>query len=408
MKNGLLKRNNLKTAILLGTLCSISYFAVYVARNILSAVSPQMLESGVSEEYIGMASSLFFAVYAVGQLINGQIGDKIKARHMISFGLILAGICNLAVRFIPASNIGFVLIYGVSGFFLAMIYAPMTKVVAENVDPIYVVRCSTGYEVACLLGTPVAGLLAALLPVCSVFFVGGSFLLLIGMIAFVCFRELEKKNLVRYGRYEMSEKGGKAKVKVLLKYQIVKFCLIAVITGIVRTSVVFWLPTYLSQYLGFSPQRSATVFSTITLIISLTVFIAVFVYERFGSMNKTILLMFSIAAVAFGCVWLIKHPILNIVCLVIAIMGSGCVASIMWCKYCPGLRDTGMVSSVTGFLDFLSYMAAALANIIFANAVSAIGWKNLILVWMSLMIAGILISFPYGIFIKKAHSEECD
>lgn len=85
-------KTNLKNAILLGTLCSISYFAVYVARNILSAVSPQMLESGFSEKYIGMASSLFFAVYAVGQLINGQIGDKIKARYMISFGLILAGI----------------------------------------------------------------------------------------------------------------------------------------------------------------------------------------------------------------------------------------------------------------------------------------------------------------------------
>lgn len=397
----LFKSEKLKKAILLGTLCSLSYFAVYVARNILSAVTPQMLESGFNEEYIGMASSLFFAVYAIGQLINGMIGDQIKARYMISFGLILAGFCNLAVPFVPASGIGFVLVYGVTGFFLAMIYAPMTKVVAENVDPIYVVRCSTGYEVACLLGTPVAGLLAAVLPMYAVFSVGGFFLLLIGIIAFICFWRLEIKGFVSYGKYEIKEKGGKVKVNVLLKHQIVKFCLIAVITGIVRTSVVFWLPTYLSQYLGFSPQHSATIFSIVTLIISLTVFIAVFVYERLRSMNKTILLMFSVAAVAFGVVWLIGHPIVNIVCLVIAIMGSGCVASIMWCRYCPGLRDTGMVSSVTGFLDFLSYMAAAVANIVFANAVSAIGWKKLILVWMLLMIAGVLISLPYGALIKK-------
>ena len=36
-------------------------------------------------------------------------------------------------------------------------------------------------------------------------------------------------------------------------------------------------------------------------------------------------------------------------------------------------------------------MAAAAANLIFANAVTAIGWGNLILVWLGLMIAGVLL-----------------
>ena len=84
-----------KNAILIGALCGVSYFAVYVARNILGAVSPQMLASGFIEKYIGTASSVFFIVYAIGQLINGFIGDKIKARYMMSFGLVLAGICNI-------------------------------------------------------------------------------------------------------------------------------------------------------------------------------------------------------------------------------------------------------------------------------------------------------------------------
>ncbi len=188
---------------------------------------------------------------------------------------------------------------------------------------------------------------------------------------------------------------------MLLKHQIVKFCFIAVITGVVRTSVVFWLPTYISQYLSFSSEGSATIFSAVTLAISLTAFLAVFIYERLKSMDKSILLSFSVAAVAFLMVWLIKHPIVNIVCLTIAIMGSGCVAAIMWCRYCPSLRDTGRVSAVTGFLDFLSYMGAAAANLIFANAVSEIGWGKLILIWFALMIVGILVSMPYKILDKK-------
>lgn len=51
-----------KNAVMIGTLCSISYFAVYIARNILSAVTPQMVEGGYTEAYIGEISalSLFF------------------------------------------------------------------------------------------------------------------------------------------------------------------------------------------------------------------------------------------------------------------------------------------------------------------------------------------------------------
>ena len=88
-------------------------------------------------------------------------------------------------------------------------------------------------------------------------------------------------------------------------------------------------------------------------------------------------------------------PVLNICCIVLAIMSSNGAASLLWSKYCPSLRDTGMVSSATGFLDFLSYMAAAAANLIFANAATNIGWGNLILVWLGLMVFGVIIALPY-------------
>jgi sugar phosphate permease len=53
-----------------------------------------------------------------------------------------------------------------------------------------------------------------------------------------------------------------------------------------------------------------------------------------------------------------------------------------------------MVSSATGFLDFMSYMAAAASSTLFANAVSQIGWGNLILIWCGLMLFGVAISIP--------------
>ena len=76
---------NAKDAIMLGALCAISYLAVYFAKNILGAVTPQLIGDGIfTAEYIGKISSLYFIFYAVGQLINGILGDKIKARYMLS------------------------------------------------------------------------------------------------------------------------------------------------------------------------------------------------------------------------------------------------------------------------------------------------------------------------------------
>lgn len=386
---------NAKKAIMIGSLCSVSYFAVYIARNILGAVTPLMVEEGYSEAFIGRISSLYFVAYAVGQLINGAIGDRIKAKYMICMGLLGAGITNLLFSLVASNEFGATIAYGATGFFLSMIYGPMTKVVSENTEPIYATRCSLGYTFASFFGSPAAGVLAATMAWKSVFAVSSTVLAFMAAVGFLCFASFERKGIVKYGQYKQQEKGV-GNIKVLLKHRIVKFAVISILTGVVRTSVVFWLPTYIAQYLGFSAKISASLFTVATLVISMTSFVAVFTYEKLGhNMDKTILLMFSTAAVMFLLTYLIKLPALNIVFIVLAIMASNGAASMLWSRYCPSLRDTGMVSSATGFLDFLSYMAAATANLFFANAVTDIGWGNLILVWFGLMVIGVAIALPY-------------
>lgn len=394
-----------RNAVFIGTLCSVSYLAVYVARNVLSAVTPQMVESGgYTEPYIGDISSLYFVFYAVGQLINGAIGDKIKAKYMISFGLLFAGVTNLLFPTIAQYRYGAMIVYAMTGFFLSMIYGPMTKVVSENTDPIHTTRCSLGYTFASFLGSPMAGFLAVFLSWQSVFVASSVFLFAMAVICFSFFCLFERRGIVQYGNYKPAQKGG-GNIKVLFKHKIVKYSLISIITGIVRTSVVFWLPTYISQHLNFSSQVAAGIYTAATLAISATSFIAVFVFERLNrDIEKTVLIMFISSTLFFILTYFIQNPIINIVCIVLAIMSSNGAACMLWSRYCPSLRDTGMVSSATGFLDFLSYMAAAASNIIFANAISAIGWGNLILVWLGLIIFGVVISLPYDKIIRRAHS----
>ena len=169
-KQNLLENKKALHAVYIGFLCSISYLAVYFARNILSTTTPQMIAGGYSEAYIGKVSSVYFIFYAIGQLINGAVGDRVKARYMISFGLLLAGISN----FIFSKMTGIFpqiaqYIYGMTGFFLAMVYAPMMKVVAENTEPVYATRCSLGFTFASFFGSPLAGVIASVFVWQSVF-----------------------------------------------------------------------------------------------------------------------------------------------------------------------------------------------------------------------------------------------
>lgn len=390
-----------KQALMIASMCFFSYLSVYVAKNVLGAVSPEMIEKGIlTTENIGSLSSIYFITYAVGQLINGKIGDKIKAKYMISFGLIFAGICNfIFVSFINSLAMAYIS-YAAMGFFLSMIYGPMTKTVAENTEPKYTTRCALGYTFASFLASPIAGVLASVIIWKYVLTTSYTLLIIMGIICFIAFSVFDRKGIIQYGKYKkIQEKGN---IKVLLKHKIVKFMAIAMITGVVRTTVVFWMPIYISQYLGFTTQKSTLIFSIATFAISMTAPLAVFLYERLGSnMDLTIRLAFTSATVFFFMVFLFKIPTVNIVFLVLAIMMSGVAASMTFSRYCPGLRDTGMVSTATGIIDFSSYMAAAISSKIFANAVEQIGWGNLILVWLSLMIIGVIISLPFDKIIRR-------
>ncbi len=391
----MLLSQKVKNAVWLGTLCAISYLAVYIARNILSAATPQMVAEGYSEEFIGKISSVFFIFYAVGQLINGLIGDRIKAKWMLFIGLSSAGIAFFAFPYLIDHPNAITVLYGLTGFFLAMLYAPMAKVVSENMELKYATRCSLGYTVAEFLGSPVAGVFALLFVWQGMFRVSSVVLLGMAFLTLVFFSLFEKRKIVQYGRYRTEEKSTQG-FRCLLERQIVKFSLVAILTGVVRTSVVFWLPTYIVQHLGFEAQAAVKAFTVATFIIPLSSFIGVFLYEKLGHhINKSLLLFFASSALFFVLAYFVSHPILNISLMVLAIMASNAAATIMFSCYCPSLSDTGLVSSATGFIDFLSYMGAAVANSAFANAAGTLGWGNLILVWFSLMVVGVFIALPY-------------
>ncbi len=391
----------LNKTFLIAVTCVMSYCTVYVARNVLGAVTPVLLSLGYSEEYVGQISSLFLVFYACGQLVNGFIGDRIKAKYMMTAGLLFAGISNVVFPFVIDSLFSAIIVYGISGYFLSMIYGPMTKFVSENLEQKQAVRVSVAYGFSSYVGSPVAGLLASFLIWNDTFTVSGVALIVMAVTTMSILLNLERNHGAVYnvGKKKIERQNGG--IKALFKRGIVRFSLVAILTGIVRTSVVFWLPTYINQRLGFSPEDSALLFTVATAVIAPTAFIVAVIFEKNKrDMRKTMITCFTASTVFFVLAFFFSNPVINLICMILAIMGNNGSATILWSMYCPSLYDTGMVSTATGFLDFLSYMSAALANVIFATASITIGWANLVLVWSAIMTIGIVVS------IKKFQNVE--
>lgn len=392
-------------AIFLGTLCSVSYLAVYIARNIIGAVTPKMIEDGISFDYIGQVSAVYLVAYAIGQLINGAIGDWIKAKYMVAFGLMSAGIANFVFAGLAGRTDFALVAYAWTGFSLSMIYGPITKVVAESTELKYATRCSLGYTFASFFGTPSAGLLATFLSWQATFRVSSVALITMAVVSFTFFTLFERRGIVKY-REHTKENGEKPKkdYRGLLRRHIVKFALIAMITGIIRTSLVQVMSAYFCEHLGYSSTKATATLSVTSFIICFTTFIAVFVYERLGrNMHLSPLVFFSFSALCFGVLYFVPsdYPILSIVVMVMAIMSSGASATVLYSVYCPSLRDTGLVSGITGFLDFLSYIAAALASMAIPHIVGNIGWRNTLLIAFGLMVLGVAICLPHILAKKK-------
>ena len=398
------KKVELKNALIIGAISSLVYLACYFARNILSVVSPQIVETTeISVEFIGTISTANMFFYAGGQLINGIIGDKVKAKYLVGGGLVLAGLCSVGMG-LSQSPIVMFASYSVSGFFLSTIYAPLVKMIAENTKPAYAEKCCLGLSFAAFVGAPAAGVMALFFDWDAAFIVGGLSLVAIG-IAFYCIVQImERKEIIQFRKTPKKQKAT-GSFKILIENEIIKYTFVSMLTGIVRTSVMFWIPTYLSQHLGFSVGVAATIFTIVTTVQSATPYVTnIVIYEHIlkRNINKTILLMFAISAVSFGGMFIVSNPYINIVFMLFAIVTANGASNTMWNVYCPSLYHTGMVSTATGYLDFVSYFAAGIANLLFANAIEGIGWGNLILVWTVLMGVGVVVSLPLkNIFNKK-------
>ena len=396
------KKQQKNTGIFLGiaTMCFLVYLACYAAKSLLSVNTPAMIEEGYSSVAIGTMTSVYFFLYGAGQLFVGFIGDKVKLKYMLLGGLLVAAASCFLFALIDSVVLKTV-VWGACGFGLSFLYAPLVRSVSDHLEGRQAEICMFLLDFASIIGSTVAGVSGALGNWKTATIVFASLLAFLAAASFVFNAVFDK---VCAGREEKrraaAEKPQAMPLKAFAGYWLrtggVVFILVTAIQGIAKNSITFWIPTYISQYLEFSPETASIIFSVMSLAAAFNQLVAIFLYHLMKNRAiRVVRFSFALSAVCFLLLIPIRNAWANLVVLLVAQSGYSWAGTMIWTYYCRSYVGAGRVAFVVGFLDFCSYLFAAIGSVLFSDAIAAIGWTRLIVVWGGLMASGVRAAFLF-------------
>lgn len=107
------------------------YLFFYTGRhNFGWAAKPLAASLQISYEKIGWVSFAMLIGYAVGQLINGNLADRLSPKHMITTGGLLSVLANVLISF-SASFSTILILWTLNGYFQSMAWASGSRIISN-------------------------------------------------------------------------------------------------------------------------------------------------------------------------------------------------------------------------------------------------------------------------------------
>lgn len=400
-----MKPNIKKQEIVVFILCYLAYAAAYLGRANFAIALPKMInEANWSRTVLGSVAGAFFWTYAVGQLVNGFLGDHIAPRILVGIGLAVSALCNLFIYLFPNLK-AMGILWLINGFALSALWGPIIRTVSLWFKPEKQSRVALYLSTSMVLGYFLAwGGLGSLLAYKSwriAFFIPG----LVGLIVAILWVLFLPQSESRTSQGVTPKKD--KKLDLGLNWGISAFALLIISTlaqGIVKDSISLWGPTLLTEYAGLSVEMAAKGALLIPLATLLGMFLAGF-SEKVTSGDDSLSFAFLMVLCGVSLASVRFTPTSN--GLIIAVLISIATAFIYGANtvlltFIPlRLGKGSRVSSIAGFLDFFSYVGSALSGMISGLLIEKSGWNPALTMWLGITILGALAAVGLRKSLKR-------
>lgn len=391
----------------LAYICTFMYFTSYMTRLNYGAVVAEIERAeGIPKDMLSFAVTGLFITYGIGQLISGWLGDKIPPKYLMFCGLGLSTLMNLLLPL--NTDVWYMTaVWCINGFGQALMWPPMVKILSGYLSSEDYVKATFTVIIGSTCGSIGVYLAASacialanwqtLFYVCSVFGIIGMSLCMFGITK-------TEKYAEKYGKVietEVASDNGEQKtsfVKITggIAVMIVVIMVAIVLQGSLRDGVTTWLPTYIENTFNLGTAVSILSGVVLPLFTLVCVTIVKSIFPKYIK-NEVVFagIIFAIGAVSALVLALFptSNPIISIAFSALLVACMHGVNQMLICIVPGQFRKTGKISTISGFLNFATYVGAALSTYCFAALAKNGDWRPVIFLWVFIAAGGAVICF---------------
>lgn len=394
----------------LALLLSLVYFSGYLTRiNFASIIQEVVTDTGFSKSALSIIPVCLFVTYAVGQIVNGRLGDKLDPRSLILCGLAVSSVINLIFPFCAASLLAMRVLWGINGFVQAMLWPPIIRIMVRSMSEAEytsnVVLLTVGSTAAKVLIFLLAPTVIAFGGWRTVFYICSGFGIAVSVLFFF-YR----------GRIAMLEDdvpvipGPQAPRAPLPRTVWLPLCLIfvsIVLHGALRDGLDTWMPSYLVEIFSFTNRAAILSRVLLSVFAIVSILLAKSIYRRFFK-NEVACCTYLFLVSAIGALLLLFFFDANaIVVILLMTLVSGLQGGInlMLISYVPKrFQSYGAVSTITGLLDAFAYAGSAISTYGVALLAEQKGWGFTVGSWAVIAVLGTVTCLVAALFWKKFYA----
>lgn len=376
-------------------LCWITYVFAYLCRlNLSTVLDKAAVGMGVTVEYLGIASSLYFGTYAVGQLLNGIVGDRVSPHKFIVLALLMTGTIN-AVLGLQSNGAVFLVLWGINGFCQSMFWSTLLRLLSfysgpdekKGVSTVMTTCSVTGYFMSWI----VLGYVFKPYSYVPYFLIPGVLALALVPVWVVLSGKLEFSKAV-------AERAKTPPLPVVAKEfvhdRLYFVCFLGMIVGAIREGAVFWMPTIFASVLNLGSD-SMIYLMLMPIAMLAGVFFAQWVLGVFHDNIRSAMLATVSTAVVIALVLFLTSSRTSVLTVILIAMLIASINASNWfnISYYPlCFSDRNIVSTLIGTFDFSSYIGASIMSGTVGVLLHRFGWVSLTVVWLCLTVIALLLA----------------
>lgn len=408
-----------KWQIRIFALCWIAYAFAYFGRVNLAVAIPDIQKAfGWSKAQVGLIGTLFFWIYGTGQLINGNIGDRISSRNLIFVGLLVAGLSNFLFG-LSSTFIIMIILWSFNGYFQSTLWGPMAKTLSswfshEKRGQV-AIWISTSMVGGYLLAWGLSGQILAMTNWRWTFIIPGISIFSYSFIWYRGIRNHPKEvGLASPNKYANLSSDSESMSQTALSFWQVFaktrlwFVVIACFTqGIIKEGIALWGPTLLKETHNLNMESTIGLIMLIPLMNFAGMMITNWLNKKINSEKAATIILFAIGMLSIICLVKFGHYNAFVGLLFLGLSSAMMFgANTLLLGVVPmGFAKYNRVSSIAGFLDFCSYLAAGFAAAITGLTVDSLGWNGVLVIWIVACVVGILSLLLNLYYEKKSASK---